>query len=216
MKNNHDVIGILGGTFDPIHFGHLRMGQEMLNAYHFDRIHFIPCHLPVHRNEPRASSEKRLAMLRLALRSQTQFVADERELKRAAPSYTIDTLLSLRVEMPQTTFCLLLGIDAFLHYPTWREPHKILELAHIIVAHRPNYQLPAHGDVHEFLKIYQKDHADIIRQQSSGSIVFQPITALDISAQTIRKQIESHQSPRYLLPDDVYNYIQTNQLYLTK
>lgn len=216
MNKTHDVIGILGGTFDPIHYGHLRMGQEILDAHALHSVHFVPCYQPVHRHEPLADPKKRLDMLQMAIQSQPQFVADEREINRKSPSYTVDTLLSLRDEMPHTTLCLLIGSDAFLDYPRWHEPHHILELAHIIVAHRPNYQLPATGDLIDFMKKYQTNDATLLRKKQAGCIFFQPITALDISAKLIRGQLAMHQSPRYLLPDNVYNYIRTNQLYLTK
>lgn len=216
MKKTRVLIGVLGGTFDPIHYGHLRMGQEILERHQLDRVHFVPCFSPVHRRQPLANAAQRFAMLQMAINHEPRFIADDREIKRQSPSFTVDTLLSLKADMPEATLCLLIGSDAFLSYPTWREPHRILELAHIIVAHRPQYQVPTEGDIMTFLDKYQSDDADTIQQQQAGCILFQSMTALDISAKAIRMQIETHQSPRYLLPDNVYNYIQTNNLYLTK
>ena len=216
MNKKNDTIALLGGTFDPIHFGHLRMGQEILNLHHFTKIHFVPCYQPVHRQTPVTSPSMRLEMLRLAIADEPRFVADDREIKRESPSYTVDTLLSLREEMPSTGFCLLIGIDAFLEYLTWREPHRILTLSNIIVTHRPNYNLPNSGSLIDFLQQHQIHDAAELQHREAGCIFFQPITPLDISARSIRNDIATQRSPRYLLPDDVYHYIQQNQLYLSK
>jgi len=208
-------IAILGGTFDPIHFGHLRMGQEILNIHGFSKIHFVPCFIPVHRQHPIAPPTVRLAMLELALKNEPRFVADDIELKRKEPSYTIDTLRSYHQDMPSTQLYLLVGVDAFLHYLSWKEPRDILQLANIIVTHRPNYQLPAKGAIIDFLRDYQTDDMANLHQKKSGCVFLQPITPLDISARLIRNEISTHNSPRFLLPDDVYRYIQDNKLYLS-
>lgn len=216
MNRKNNVIAILGGTFDPIHFGHLRMGQEILNIHHVAKIHFIPCYQPVHRPAPATSPNDRLEMLRLAVQHEPRFIADDREIRRKAPSYTIDTLLSLREEMPETHLCLLIGIDAFLDYLTWREPHRILTLANIIVTHRPYYHAPDKGPLVELLRKHQIDDPAMLHSQQAGCIFFQPITLLDISARKIRHDITERQSPRFLLPEETYHYIQQQQLYLPK
>jgi len=213
MKNKTGVIGILGGTFDPIHFGHLRMGQELINTHEFTRIHFMPCYKPVHREEPIASPDARLAMLQMAICNEAKFIADEREIQQKTPSYTIDTLISLKTEMPAMHLCLLIGIDAFLHFLSWREPARIMEMAHLMVTHRPYYELPSQGAIIDFFKKHRQTDISFLHEKSAGGIVLQPITPLDISAKMIRLQLQIGQNPRYLLPDSVCEYIKNNQLY---
>lgn len=215
-KLNHEIIGILGGTFDPIHYGHLRMGQEILESLDLKAIHFIPCYIPVHRTLPKAEVNDRLKMLQIAITNEPRFISDEREIKRAKPSYTVETLESLRNDTPNTTLCLILGIDAFLQFHTWEDPKRILDLAHVIVAHRPTYQLPSEGKIVDFLKNYYSEDIQLIRERKAGSIIFKSITALDISGAMIRDEIYHHKSPRFLLPDNVYEYIKNNSLYLAK
>jgi nicotinate-nucleotide adenylyltransferase len=213
MKNTTHVIGILGGTFDPIHFGHLRMGQEMLNTHEFTRIHFMPCYTPVHREKPIAAPEARLAMLQMAISHEPKFIADSHEIKQKKPSFTVDTLTSLKKALPSAHLCLLIGIDAFLQFLSWREPRRILEMAHILVSHRPHYELPPDGAIMDLFKKHHMTDMGFLHEKVAGGIFLQAITPLDISAKMIRSQLEAKQNPRYLLPDNVCEYIKTNQLY---
>src|SRR5579862_8999172 len=145
-------IGILGGTFDPIHLAHLRMGLELYEMLNLDRVHFMPCYQPVHRELPVASPKARLEMVKCAIENEPAFHLDTRDIDRKGSSYFIDTLLDLRREMPDTAFSLLLGIDAFLGFDTWHRYQEILANAHIIVAHRPSYTLPKTGVIAELLQ----------------------------------------------------------------
>ena len=131
-------IGILGGTFDPIHFGHLRSGLEVYESLEFEHIRLIPCGVPPHRELPIASNEQRLAMMRLAVEDNTKLIVDQRELQREGPSYTVDTLLELRQEFPDTPLCLIIGSDAFLGLDSWHQWKKIPQLAHLrlLVVHQ--------------------------------------------------------------------------------
>lgn len=213
MHQTHRAIGILGGTFDPIHLGHLRMAVELHDALDLARVHIIPCSQPVHRKQPIASPEQRMAMVQCAVADEPALFADDREIRRQGPSYMIDTLLELKQEMPETPLCLMLGIDAFLSFSSWYRWKEILKQAHLIIAHRPNYQIPSTGIIADLLKAPIQQEVAFIHEHSAGSILLRPITALDISASDIRKQIAMGRNPRYLLPDNVYNYINQHGTY---
>ncbi len=171
------MIAIFGGTFDPIHLGHLRLALELQEKYKFKKVIFIPCKNPVFNKKPSVSLEHRIAMLKLAVKDQPNFVVDESERKRVGPSYMIDTLLELTEKMPRENFSLILGSDAFEDFGKWRCCDDIVELANLIVVPRDkNLTLP-------------------------------------ISSTDIRKQIKHKKSPRYWVPDSVWNYIQKHGLY---
>lgn len=213
MSEPQQAIGILGGTFDPIHFGHLRTAVELYQALDLAEIRIIPCFQPVHRKLPVASPEQRLAMVECAIKSDSKLIAEDCEIKRKGPSYTIDTLLHLREKLPSTPLCVIMGIDAFLNFPSWHRWEEILQLAHLVVAHRPQYQLPKTGIVAELIKQRFKQNPLSIHESMAGNIVLHPVTALDISATDIRKQIAMGRSPRFLLPDSVLEYIQQHGTY---
>jgi nicotinate-nucleotide adenylyltransferase len=212
MNQNYKAVGILGGTFDPIHHGHLRMALELYETLNLNAIHLIPTFQPAYRPLPIATAQQRLAMIRCAIAEEPALIADEREIRRPGPTYTIDTLIELRKEMPEISLCLLIGIDAFLGLPTWHRWREILDYAHVIVAHRPCYYLPETGPLAELITAHSQE-IPFIHQQLSGGILLCPITSLEISATVIRKQIAVGRNPRYLLPDKVYDFIKTHQTY---
>jgi nicotinate-nucleotide adenylyltransferase len=207
MHQTHKAIGLLGGAFDPIHFGHLRMALELYMTFDLANVRILPCYKPVHRKLPVATPQQRLAMVENAIANEKALIVDDREIRRASPSYSIDTLLELRQEQPQTPFCLLMGIDAFLGFPSWHRWRDILTMAHLIVAHRPQYQLPATGMIPRLLNHHLQHEIAYIHENLAGGILLRPITQLEISATDIRKQIAMGMNPRYLLPDSVYHYI---------
>ncbi len=213
MNKLHKTIGILGGTFDPIHFGHLRTALELHQHLDLAEVRVIPCYQPVHRKTPTATPEQRLAMVKIAVENEPALQVDTREIQRQGPSYTIDTLESLRAEFPQTSFCLIMAIDALLNFPSWNRWQEILDLAHLIVAHRPHYHLPHSGTVADLLKQRLKHNPEAIHETLAGNIILYPVTPLEISATDIRRQIALGLSPRYLLPDAVYKYIQHHGVY---
>lgn len=213
MHPTHRAIGILGGTFDPIHFGHLRMALELYETLNLAKVLIIPCYQPVHRKLPIASPEDRLAMVKRAIASEPALQVDAREIRRKGPSYMIDTLLELRAEMPKIPLCLLIGIDAFLGFASWHRWKEILKLTHLIVAHRPQYQLPSAGIIADLIKQCLQQEVSFIHEHLAGGILLRPITALEISATDIRKQIAMGKNPRYLLPDSVDEYIKQHGIY---
>lgn len=213
MQSLQKAIGILGGTFDPIHFGHLRTALELYQAFDLAEVRLIPCYQPVHRKLPVASPEQRLAMVRAAIENEPALSVDDCEILRKGPSYMIDTLETLREKIPQTPLCLIMGIDALLNFPSWHRWKEILELAHLIVAHRPQYHLPQTGIIADLVKQCLTQQPESVHKHLAGHIVLHPVTPLEISATDIRKQIAMGQSPHFLLPDNVYNYIQQHGVY---
>ena len=213
-------IGILGGTFDPLHYGHLRLAQELAEGLALSEVRFIPAGLPPHRAQPFASPQQRLEMVRLGIDGNPLFSLDEREIFKPTPSYTVETLLDLRRELGATQpLCLFMGADAFLGLTTWHRWRELFDLAHIVVAQRPGVAgitraattLPA-GLLDE-LNRRLANEAETLSDAPSGAVFVHPITALDISATQIRSDLAAGRSPRYLLPDAVLDYIQTNGLY---
>lgn len=201
------MIGILGGSFDPIHYGHLRTALDVQQALGLDEIRLIPLHDPPHRDALASSAETRLAMVRAAVADEPLFRVDDRELARSGKSYTLDTLLSLREEMGQQTICLLMGTDAFRGFPGWHKPGEILKQAHLVVMQRPGKVQP---------EIYPERRvatAAALHGSSAGRILFLPVTQLEISATRIRAMLRKGQSPRYLLPDGVLSIIRQQNLY---
>jgi nicotinate-nucleotide adenylyltransferase len=212
------AIGILGGTFDPIHFGHLRLAEEMLELANLREIRFIPTGTPPHRDMPQVSAQHRSAMVQLAIADQLAFVLDPREVDRTTPCYTVDTLRELRAELGAAQpLCLLMGGDAFLQLNTWREWEQLFELAHIVVGYRPGYTLEEriHTATPALRQHYQQRlcAAEVLSQQPCGGIVELAIPKLEISATLIRSRVAEKRSIRYLLPNAVADYIHQHHLY---
>jgi nicotinate-nucleotide adenylyltransferase len=212
-------IGILGGTFDPIHYGHLRLAQHVSEVLKLEEVRLVPSRTPPHRAAPRISADDRLAMVKLAAADNALFRVDEREMRRSGPGYTVDTLAELRDEVGEVRpLCLLVGADAFLDFATWHRWHELFDLAHIVVAHRPGFPVDAW---HERMpQPLAREYGGRLLQQPlavhlapAGGIAVVAITALDISATMIRDCLKAGSSPRYLLPDSVLDYIRARKLY---
>ncbi len=206
-------IALLGGTFDPIHLGHLYIALKIQQTYDLAEVRFIPSAHPVHRDSPRASPEQRLTMLTYAIENEPTLKVDDCEIQRKGPSYTIDTLEILRQKFPSTPLCLILGLDAWSGFSTWHRYEDILHLCHIIIAMRPPYLLPQTGKLAELLKQFQTQDVSALHASLGGKILFHSTTSLDISATTIREMIAKGQNPQALLPPSVYNYIVKQHLY---
>lgn len=206
-------VAMLGGTFDPIHIGHLRSALELRERLGFEHIRFIPSHRPPHRAAPSASAAQRLQMLQLALDGETQLCADARELQRDGTSYTFDTLSELRAEFGANySLSLIMGVDAFAQLDSWHRWRELLTLAHIVVMARPNAELPSSGAVAELLQT-RRAPSSVLQQTPSGAIVVVELTPLPISATAIRALIRADHSPRYLVPDAVWFFIREHALY---
>ena len=206
-------IGIFGGTFDPVHIGHLRMALELKQCAGFDELRLVPCHQPPHRGVPRVSSLQRAKMLSIALQNCKELMLDERELARDKPSYTFDTLQDFRRDFGENvSLTLCMGEDAFAGLATWHRWQEIIELAHVLVVARPGWATPQSGDVYEFLNSHRGQLSDI-EHRPAGSIVLQTLRLLPISATEIRQEIVEGRSAQFLVPDGVWDYICDNQLY---
>ncbi|MDJ0806285.1 MAG: nicotinate-nucleotide adenylyltransferase [Gammaproteobacteria bacterium] len=207
------MIGIFGGTFDPIHYGHLRTALEVMQGAGLDEVRFIPLHQAVHREQPVVGGRSRLQMIRAAIRGQPGFVADDRELRRQGESYTVDTLGSLRAEFGDRSICLIVGGDAFREFLTWHRPLEILDLANLIVMQRPGHSDFSDPSLQALISERKAEHSELIRQQPAGRIFFQPVTQLEISATRIRAMVAAGASARYLMPEAVLRVIQKNNHY---
>ena len=206
-------IGIFGGTFDPIHYGHLRTAFEMLQALRFGEVRFMPCGSPPHRGSPIAAAELRLNMVRVATAGQHGFVVDDRELLRDGPSYSVDTLTALRGEFPLQPLALIIGMDAFLSLPKWHQWRQILQLAHIVVAHRPGWRAPDMGPLGELLAERGTHRIGDMHQAKSGHIYVLDVTQLEISSSDIRELVAAGRDPRFLMPDEVRAVIEQSGCY---
>jgi len=213
------TIGILGGTFNPIHYGHLRMAQELADDLHMDAIRFIPAANPPHKNAVTISAEHRAAMVGLAIGNNPQFMLDERELHRTGTSYSIDTLLSLRAELGNdTSLTLFMGSDAFTQFNTWHRWQEILQHCHIALVQRPHTNKNQTGNplpkiLEDFLHTHYTENGEDLQSSAAGYITMRQVTALDISSTEIRAAFKQHVSTRYLMPDSVIDYIKSHQLY---
>ena len=206
------MIGILGGTFDPVHHGHLRIALDAAEALELSEIRLIPLGQAVHREQPLASAAHRLEMLRLATAGHPRYRVDDREIRRGGPSYMIDTLRSLREERPDEPLCLLLGSDAFAGFLSWRDPEGILQLANLAILRRPGEGHPEDEALGRLLMLRALP-AEYLAAQPAGAIAEIPVTQLDISASDIRRRIREGHDPSWLLPQAVIDYIRAQGLY---
>jgi nicotinate-nucleotide adenylyltransferase len=206
-------IGILGGTFDPVHCGHLRPALELLTDLDLQEVRLVPCRIPPHRPAPIAGAEQRVAMLRVAVAGEPALCVDTRELSRPGPSYTVDTLAALRAELGATPLCLILGADAFAALDTWHRWGALIELAHLVVMRRPG-KMRLHSAVREHLHGRYVEHATTLAQRPCGHVLECSVTQLAISATHIRSLLARGKSPRYLLPDSVLELIRRERLYM--
>lgn len=207
------MIGVLGGTFDPIHFGHLRTALDVKQGVGLDEVRFIPLHHAVHRAQPAVSGELRLRMVQVAIAEQPGFVADDRELRRQGDSYMVDTLASLRSELGTRPICLILGGDAFNSFMSWRQPETILQLAHLVVMQRPGYEGIDDPVLLSLLEVHRAQYCAQLRQRSAGLIYFQPVTQLEISSTQIRTLVAVGYSPRFLMPEAALSLLEAEGLY---
>ncbi len=208
------MIGILGGTFDPIHYGHLRTALDVQQRLSLEEVRFIPCGEPPHRIAPVAEPLQRLAMVRAAIAGQKRFTVDDRELRRDGPSYMVDTLRSLKSDFKDKSFCLLLGTDAFNDLAQWHEWQQIFDLANIVVMRRPGVDGKAKINKHLFSQIkHRLVDADVLNKKQNGSICFVPVTQMEISATMIRQQWQQCNDIQFFLPDAVLTLIQQQNIY---
>ena len=210
-------LGILGGTFDPVHYGHLRLAEEAQDALGLERISWLPAGRPPHREAPAVSSKHRLELVRLAIAGNPAFTLDDAEARSPTPSYMVDSLTRLRgLHGAKKPLVLLLGADAFAGLCGWHRWQELFALAHLAVATRPGYALDPGSlppPLADELRMRLRADTGMLAHSHAGSIVPFAITALDISATRIREMLASGGSVRYLLPDSVLDYIAGHGLY---
>ena len=214
--NSARPIGIFGGTFDPIHYGHLRTAFEMLKALRFDEVRFIPCGNPPHRGITYADAELRYRMVDAAIKGQEGFLSDDRELRREGPSYSIDTLTGLREEFPERSLGLIVGMDAFLELPKWHRWDEILNFAHIVIAHRPGWRAPDIGALGNLIAENGTHRVNDLHEVTHGRIHIHAVTQLEIASTEIRGLVAAGRDPRFLMPDAVRDVIKQTNLYMSE
>lgn len=208
------MIGVLGGTFDPIHLGHLRPALDCREALGLAEVRFVPLNVAVHRPQPQASAPARLAMLEAAIAGQPGFRVDTRELERPGGSFSYDTLAALRGELGALRpICLLIGADAFRGFPDWYRPDGILALAHLVVMQRPGFVGPLPTRLEALCAGRMCEEAQALRESPAGRILMQPVTQMDIAATRVRDLIRAGADARYLVPDAVLEMIARDGLY---
>lgn len=207
------TIGILGGTFDPIHFGHLRPAVELLQDLALSEVRFVPSNVPPHRDATCATGQQRLRMVSAAIAGEPGLSVDDRELRRPGPSYMVETLRSLRQDLGQTPLCMIVGVDAFMGLPTWYCWRELITLAHIIVMRRPGKIASYSGELAQLMQTHQIDHPDKLHQRESGWILCTDVTQLEISATQIRALVAQGKSIRYLVPNAVAELIATEKIF---
>lgn len=204
-------IGLMGGTFDPVHNGHLRVAIEACEALMLDHVRLIPLLLPYHRGEPVASAAQRVAMLDAAARA--PLVVERCEIERGGVSYTIDTLTEMRTRWPRRSLLLLLGLDAFHGLPRWHRAAELLSLTHIVVAARPDIDTVHEAALDELVGNAQAAHVDELHDTCAGRVFFLDIPLLPIASSELRARCASGRSVRHLVPESVDDYIIEHSLY---
>jgi nicotinate-nucleotide adenylyltransferase len=207
-------IGVFGGSYNPIHIGHLRSALELVEKLGLEQLRLMPCAVPPLRDEPECSASDRAAMVELALSDEPRLVCDTRELKRSGKSFTIDSLAELRAEVGDArSLCMVVGCDAVLQINRWHRWQELLELAHIVVIARPGWTLPEEGEVANWLRQNAMQEGQSIAAAPAGRIVIEELRPLPISSTEIRELLRAGRSPRYLVPQGVLDYIATHNLY---
>ena len=212
-----EPLGLFGGTFDPVHFGHLRLAEESISHLGLAGVRWIPAGQPPHRELPQVTAAQRLEMVLRSTAENAQFSVDASEVEAAAPSYTVHTLERLRAELGnEQSLVLLVGADAFAGLSTWHRWRDIFSLAHLAISHRPGFPIKADNLPNELADQFnerQQTDLAVLKTAPGGAIITFAMTQLAISATQIRKLLANGLSARYLLPDSVLDYIQHHQLY---
>jgi nicotinate-nucleotide adenylyltransferase len=207
-------VGVFGGTFNPVHYGHLRSALELVERLQLEQLRLMPSAQPPHRDMPQCSAAHRAAMIELAVAGESHLVCDPRELHRVGKSYTIDSLIELRNELgADTGVCMVLGCDAVLDITGWHRWQELLDWTHIVVIARPGWELPQTGMVSQWLSAHCVDDPSALRQRPAGRIVIEELRPLAISSTEIRDLLAAGRSARYLMPQAVLDYIQAHKLY---
>jgi nicotinate-nucleotide adenylyltransferase len=207
-------IAIMGGTFDPIHKGHIETAKETAKWLNVDQLLLLPAHIPPHKTSTEANVFHRENMVRIVCQQQPLFQLDNRELKRQTSSYTVTSLQEIKQEQPNSTIFFIIGMDSLLNFTTWHQWQTILSLCHLVVNIRPGYPLKQiNAATQELLNAHQKHHIDRITQQDAGGIILHKNQTFDISSSDIREQLFNDTLRTNLLTTEVHQYIIEEKLY---
>jgi len=206
-------IGLFGGTFDPIHYGHISIAEQLMDVLKLHAMHFIPNKHPWHRDHPVTQTAHRLAMVRIATAKNPTFIVNDIEIKRPGPTYTIDTITNIRKQIPDQPLCLVLGKDVFTTMNRWHNWETIPELVHLVIINRPGVPLPYAPWMKTLLQ--ERDTTDVRKLSSKpGGYIFQyEIDPMIISATEIRKKLKAGKDVSTEIPSEVFRYIQQHHLY---
>lgn len=209
------MITLFGGTFDPVHLGHLNMAQQCVEHLQLSQLRFMPCAIPAHKAQPGISNAHRIAMLEAAIAPYSHFSVDLRELKRQGPSYSLLSLQELRSEHPNEPILFLIGLDSFNNLDKWFEWQAITQLCHILVFQRPNETVDLSTQLLEYQHTAQISSPAALHNELAGKLYFLPGKVMDIASSTIRQKLKKGQPCRELLPSAVSHYIDCHELYLS-
>jgi len=206
-------VAVLGGTFDPVHHGHLRLAIDIAETLGVEELRLMPGYQPVHRNNPSATAEQRLKMLQLAVEDIDILTVDDRELRRKGPSYTLLSLQEIRAEIGgDKPLYFILGEDAFNQFDSWYQWKDLINYAHLLVAVRPGKHPDVSGELKTF--IHENEYkGDGFPQTPSGNLVWLDNPMLEIASRDIRQRIIHNKNIRYLLPVNVFNYLESLKIY---
>jgi nicotinate-nucleotide adenylyltransferase len=203
LASAYRPLAILGGTFDPVHLGHLRVAWEAAEFLDAE-VRLMPANVPPHRPQPVASAAQRVAMLRAALQGQERLLLDERELHRDGPSYTVDTLIGLREEIGNMRpVVLLVGADAWSGLPSWHRWQELFGLAHVGVLTRAGHEIVEPDALATLTSMCRTSDAGDLSRAASGRVIHIRVSALEISATQVRREIAEGRQPRFLVPDSL-------------
>ncbi len=205
---------ILGGTFDPIHFGHIKPAEAIAQWLQIEHIHLLPAHIPPHKNRTYATATQRLAMVNLVCQHLPLFSCDDRELTRGSPSYTIDTLREIKAQNPQQQLFFIIGMDSLVNFSSWHQWQQILDFCHLVVNSRPQYQLDdLNSDIKALVEQHQASHLRDVEGCAAGRIFIHHNQQHPISSTAIRTAISQQQYLAEQLPEFIADYIHQQQLY---
>jgi len=208
-----EPLALFGGTFDPVHYGHLRCADEARQKLKLDQLAFLPCGSPPHRDAPRATTRQRLEMLHLGSAEFPRLLIDDREVRRDGPSYMVDTLHEIREEFPHRSLIFLIGQDAANLLHQWHRWENLFELAHLVVLTRPGERMEYRHDVNKQIQRRVGTDVQKLHDSMAGEVMHLEVTPIDISATTIKSIIRLGRSPGAMLPTAVLRYINENRLY---
>ena len=213
IQSQNTAIGFLGGTFDPIHFGHLRPALEIQHALKLQSLYLMPNYIAPHKSNTLATPKQRIEMVELAIKTTPYLKINTQELLRESPSYTVDTLKLLKEQYPDTPICFIMGMDSLIQFDSWYQYQDILKYCHLVISHRPGWSPEFNSTIDALIEKHQTRDPKQLHQQLFGYIYFQKTTQLQISSSQIRELIMSNQSIDFLTPQAVCGYIDEQGCY---